>query len=335
MPKVSVIVPVYNAEKTLTRCLDSIVGQTYKDMEIILVNDGSSDSSRTICEKYCSEHIFFRLINQINLGPGTARNTGIDNVKGKYISFIDADDYVESTMIEEMVNVAEKNQAEMVICNYYQEFAGKVREHKYKYESGLYEGESVRKIAIELISDVSDTRIPPYSWVRMILRDVLKNPKIRYAPGIVRSEDYYLYVQVHFRINRLYLLTDKHLYHYMEVGESVTHSYVKNYWELVKEIYLGLQQCLPKEREIEERLNTMLLQRCLVALNNSSRCDNKGFFKKEVHEITRDKLLNSVIRNMEAKEGISRFGIFYMLILIHAYFVVYWRYMIKYHRRKR
>ena len=230
MSKVSIIIPVYNAEKTLCRCLDSLVVQTYEDVEIILVNDGSVDSSRNICETYRDKYSQIILINQENAGPATARNVGIDSASGKYISFVDADDYVECGMIEEMVNAAETNHAEMVICGYDQEHSGVIVKHEYKYDAGLYVGEGARKIAIDLISDVSAKRIPPYSPVRMILKDVLENPQIRYAKGMIRSEDYYFFVQLHFRIKRLYLLGDKPLYHYIEVSNSVTHRYVPKYW---------------------------------------------------------------------------------------------------------
>lgn len=223
IPKVTVIVPVYNAESTLVRCLDSLVEQTYESKEILLVNDGSKDGSQKICEQYSQLWGYITLINQENAGPATARNTGIDLAKGKYIYFVDADDYVEKDILECMVSAAEAHDAEMVICGYYQESNGKKLEHKFKYDSGLYEGPDSRSIAIELINDVSETRIPPYSWVRMVRRDVFENPRIRYPDGIIRSEDYYFYVQVHFRIKRLYLLVDEPLYHYMEVSNSVTH----------------------------------------------------------------------------------------------------------------
>ena len=100
MSKVSIIIPVYNAEKTLCRCLDSLVVQTYEDVEIILVNDGSVDSSRNICETYRDKYSQIILINQEYAGPDTARNVGIDSASGKYISFVDADDYVEKNLLE-------------------------------------------------------------------------------------------------------------------------------------------------------------------------------------------------------------------------------------------
>ena len=331
MSKVSIIIPVYNAEKTLCRCLDSLVVQTYEDVEIILVNDGSVDSSRNICETYRDKYSQIILINQENAGPATARNVGIDSASGKYISFVDADDYVECGMIEEMVNAAETNHAEMVICGYDQEHSGVIVKHEYKYDAGLYVGEGARKIAIDLISDVSAKRIPPYSPVRMILKDVLENPQIRYAKGMIRSEDYYFFVQLHFRIKRLYLLGDKPLYHYIEVSNSVTHRYVPKYWSSVKKIYHGLLEKLPEDEGIKRRLGVMLVQRSLIALNNVSRKKSKDMFRKELYEIILDEDLNYVIFKMNT---ISYLKSYIWLMSNHVYLIIYWRYLLKIYRNK-
>ena len=331
MSKVSIIIPVYNAEKTLCRCLDSLVVQTYEDVEIILVNDGSVDSSRNICETYRDKYSQIILINQENAGPATARNVGIDSASGKYISFVDADDYVECGMIEEMVNAAETNHAEMVICGYDQEHSGVIVKHEYKYDAGLYVWEGARKIAIDLISDVSAKRIPPYSPVRMILKDVLENPQIRYAKGMIRSEDYYFFVQLHFRIKRLYLLGDKPLYHYIEVSNSVTHRYVPKYWSSVKKIYHGLLEKLPEDEGIKRRLGVMLVQRSLIALNNVSRKKSKDMFRKELYEIILDEDLNYVIFKMNT---ISYLKSYIWLMSNHVYLIIYWRYLLKFYRNK-
>ncbi|MEQ2912128.1 glycosyltransferase family 2 protein [Butyricimonas faecihominis] len=331
MSKVSIIIPVYNAEKTLCRCLDSLVAQTYEDIEIILVNDGSVDSSRNICETYKDKFSQISLINQKNAGPATARNVGIDCASGKYISFVDADDYVECNMIEEMVRAAETSHAEMVICGYNQEHSGIIVKHEYKYDSGLYVGEEAKKIAIDLISDVSAKRIPPYSWVRMILKDSLENPKIRYTEGMIRSEDYYLFVQLHFRVKRLYLLADKPLYHYMEIDNSVTHRYVPNYWTSVKEIYCGLLEKLPEDEEIKKRLGVMLMQRSLVALNNVSKKKSKDMLRKELYEIVLDEDLNFVISKMNDTSYLKSYV---WLMSNHAYLIIYWRYLLKFYRNK-
>jgi len=99
---ISVIVPVYNVEPYLKRCLDSILSQTYKNLEIILINDGSTDNSGEICEEYSKKDKRIRLIHQINKGAASARNVGLNIVKGSYITFVDSDDYIECDMLEKL-----------------------------------------------------------------------------------------------------------------------------------------------------------------------------------------------------------------------------------------
>ena len=119
IPLVSIVVPIYNAERTLGACLNSILAQTASDYEVVLIDDGSRDRSAAICEKYQAEHKEkIRYIRQENSGPATARNKGIDNSEGKYVSFVDADDTIAPNMIQLMTDAAEQHQVDMVICAY-------------------------------------------------------------------------------------------------------------------------------------------------------------------------------------------------------------------------
>lgn len=115
--KVSVVVPVYNVEKYLKRCLDSIINQTYKNIEIILVNDGSKDNSRDICEEYEKNFDNIILINQGNGGLSAARNTGLKYVKGEAVTFVDSDDWLELDAIEYYVDSMKKYNVDMVVTN--------------------------------------------------------------------------------------------------------------------------------------------------------------------------------------------------------------------------
>ena len=112
---VSVIVPVYNVEKYLRQCLDSIVGQTLKDIEIICVDDGSTDSSRQILEEYEKKDKRIKIISQMNKGAGAARNNGLSVAQGKYLSFLDSDDFFESDMLESAYKKAEEDKADFVV----------------------------------------------------------------------------------------------------------------------------------------------------------------------------------------------------------------------------
>ena len=118
---ISIIVPVYKAEPFLRKCLDSLINQTYKDIEIILIDDGSPDKSGEICNHYVKIDKRIKVIHQENGGVSVARQTGLDAAKGEYIIHADPDDWVEPTMCEELLKIASNEDADMVICDFWTE----------------------------------------------------------------------------------------------------------------------------------------------------------------------------------------------------------------------
>lgn len=143
MIKVSVIIPVYNVEKYLRQCMDSIVGQTLQEIEIICVNDSSTDSSLSILEEYAAQDERVRVITQKNAGAGAARNTGMAAASGKYLSFLDSDDFFERDMLEKAYALAEEDQADFVV-----------------YKSDQYHTEKEEFNAVSWV--VREKEIPPY-----------------------------------------------------------------------------------------------------------------------------------------------------------------------------
>ena len=125
---ISIIIPVYNAEKWLHRCVDSVLCQTYYDFEIILVDDGSIDGSAKICDEYAKKDRRIKVVHKKNEGVSSARQIGIENVHGDYVIHIDADDYIENDMLEKMYEVATQHNSDVVICDYYEVYQ---RERKY------------------------------------------------------------------------------------------------------------------------------------------------------------------------------------------------------------
>lgn len=120
MPKVSVIIPIYNVEKYVKQCLDSIINQTLTDIEIICINDGSSDNSINILNEYAQKDERIKIISQVNQGQGVARNNGIKVATGEYIGFVDPDDFIDLSMYEKMYKVAKSNDVDLIECTYRQ-----------------------------------------------------------------------------------------------------------------------------------------------------------------------------------------------------------------------
>ena len=117
--KISVILPIYNAEKTIKHMLDCLRVQTMPDFEVIMIDDGSTDSSSVICDEYAKKDSRFKAIHQLNAGVSAARQTGLENAQGGYIIHADADDWIEPAMLEELYNKAIKENADVVICDFY------------------------------------------------------------------------------------------------------------------------------------------------------------------------------------------------------------------------
>ena len=118
MPKISIIVPVYNVEQYINRCIDSLLGQTLKDIEIILVDDGSPDQCPQICDEYARKDSRIKVIHKKNNGLGYARNSGLELATGEYIAFVDSDDYVNINMYEKLYNETINNNFDIVYCGF-------------------------------------------------------------------------------------------------------------------------------------------------------------------------------------------------------------------------
>lgn len=185
-PLISIIVPVYNCENYLSRCIESIINQTYKNIEIILVNDGSTDSSGAICLNYQASDNRIVYLHQENRGQSSARNAGLDVSKGEYIGFADSDDYLQPDMIEQMYLCALKHNADMVACNHHQEL-----------ESGerlLTESSEVSQIfnsSQAMKSMFIDNKISAAVWDKLFSRNLIQ--EIRFPVGYVCEDIPFVY----------------------------------------------------------------------------------------------------------------------------------------------
>lgn len=153
MKKISVVIPVYNVEKYLSECLDSVIYQTYKNLQIILVDDGSTDSSGKICDEYAEKDDRITVVHQSNAGAGAAKNTGLKLIDGDYFSIIDSDDYIELDMYEKMVNSLEKYNSDIAQCLFRNVFVNDSFDRKYKIKGNYPKVLTSKKFLSELLYD--------------------------------------------------------------------------------------------------------------------------------------------------------------------------------------
>ena len=208
---ISLIVPVYNTSNYLLECLESISKQTLKEIEIICINDGSTDNSLNILKDYQKKDKRIIIIDQKNKGLSGARNSGLDIAKGKYIGFIDSD-YINPSMYETMYKAITKYRTDIVICNYHINTNGKITTHS-KKKSYLIRNKT--KYIKELLED---NNIQNYVWSRLYKKELFKN--IRFAEGKV-LEDIYLSSDLLDKINTAYYIS-KPLYYYRNRENSIS-----------------------------------------------------------------------------------------------------------------
>lgn len=208
MPKVSVIVPFYNVEKYIEKCLESLVNQTLEDIEIILVNDGSKDDSLDIAKKFIQKFpnkIIY--LEKENGGLSDARNYGIPHAKGEYIAFLDSDDYIEKDMYKDMYEIAQKEKSDMVECDFYWEFPNKMKK-------------SVGQLYYEKKEMLEKIRV--VAWNKLIKRELLENEEIRFPKGYRYEDVEFTYKLVPF-LDKVSFLKKTYI-HYIQREGSITNS---------------------------------------------------------------------------------------------------------------
>lgn len=196
--KISVIVPVYNAEKYLELCIQSICNQTYENIEIILVNDGSTDGSLSICKHYVKKDSRIKLINQENSGSSIARNTGLDNATGNIISFVDSDDYIKEHMFETMLNLMITHKLDVVEI-----------ERNAKSDHKRFDNSFIIENQVEAAERIIKTTAFQV-WKRIYKRSLIND--MRFIPNIIHQDAFYT-IDVLNRINKIGFLNSP-LYHY-------------------------------------------------------------------------------------------------------------------------
>lgn len=217
-PMVSIIVPVYNAEKTLRRCVDSILNQEYEDFELLLVDDGSSDASREICDGYAAADRRVAVIHKENSGVSDARNKGIDMAEGKYLQFVDSDDWIARDATKRFVRAAARDEADMVIADFYRTVGDRISHKGDIEEEGAL---SLEEFAACMMENPADFYYGVL-WNKLYRKDLVEAHGLRMNGEISWCEDFMFNLEYMRHVNVISVLRAPVYYYVKTKGSLVT-----------------------------------------------------------------------------------------------------------------
>jgi Glycosyltransferases involved in cell wall biogenesis len=286
LPQISVVVPVYNVEKYLRECLDSLANQTFEDFEVICVNDGSDDSSPDILEEYASEDERFKIVSQENKGLSGARNTGMNYIKGRYLLFLDSDDWLELNALELLYNHANALNSEMVIFPY----------RYFNQETKQYEENDFTKLNM-FDSSVDNKNfnyknIPetvfriPHESIKLYDVKTLKKLAVKFPEGL-NYEDAYFFYKIFFKLNKVSIIRTP-IYNYRIRNDSICTTGTEKSFDIFK-ILTSIKNFL-KEDEIYESFKDEFILFTVI---------NLKFVYLRLDERFRDRYLEKIKKNYE------------------------------------
>lgn len=293
---ISVIVPIYNAEKYLKRCIESIINQTYKNMEIILINDGSKDNSKKICNEFLEKDCRIKLINKENEGVSAARNYGINVAIGKYISFVDADDWLEKNFLLEMYNKLKEYNVDYVTCGYNRAYDNCVKMLNNDLKEELV---SPNEYIIKILNVQNGYG---FAHMKLIRKNAIGN--IRFNTNISVGEDAFFNIQLCKKIDK-FLIYNKALYNYYFNQNSVVRNYDKNYCNK----YLNSMNLMNSyirnnylDSEVIQNLyNYIAYHILLICVNYCYHPENNNKSIKLIREVCNIELFKKSIKNSNYK----------------------------------
>ncbi len=299
-PKISIIVPCYNAQDYISKCVDSIINQTYKYIEIILIDDGSSDNTKRIIENYATKDKRIIVISKDNGGISETRNLGIQKAEGKYLMFIDNDDWIDHNTCELALLEIEKNDADVLMWSYIREYTGKsikkiiYKEDKiifdksdvlnklYRHQIGLYKEELSQPENTDALSPV---------WTKLYKASLIKDNNISFYNSTIigPSEDGLFNLEI-FNHAKKVVYISKYFYHYLKINSgSYTKNYKANLHSQWNEVFKLIETNIQKNNLSDDFYEAFNNKKCLSIIGlglNVCQSDKNNFKKiKELKSI--------------------------------------------------
>ena len=330
-PQVSIIVPAYNVENYIERCLNSLVNQTFKDIEIITINDGSTDKSLELINKYVKEDIRVSVIDLGDEGVSYCRNLGVEKANGKYIMFVDSDDWIDSNMIEAMYKKAEENKLDLVMCSYIREFKDHSKEKRFNlpeeiiYKEDKVKNELLRKLVGPVKEELSNPEMLDALgtvWGKLYRTDILKENKIKFVDlkEIGSAEDT-LFNIFTFNYLKKVMFLNKPMYHYWRDNpKSVTSQYNSKLKEQRKVFFKYISDFIKEnnfgqvfEEALNNRICTSVLGLGLIECSKNNKISRINKIKN-IKKIINEEYIRNAYKNLELKYFSIHWRIFYFFI---------------------
>lgn len=329
--KVSIIVPIYNVEKYLRRCMDSLLGQTLREIEIIMVDDESPDNCPTLCEEYTAKYANIKVVHKRNGGLGYARNSGLEVAEGDYVAFIDSDDFVGLDMFKSLYEYGTQHHCDAVFCGYniYRD-----REHIRKMQENvdyiLYRNENVRQVLLDMVGPEpeyhSDVKLLMSVWRAIYSRKVIEDNKLRFV-----SERTYIAEDIMWHMDFLPCckcigMIPQTYYYYCENGTSLTRAYRADRFN--KELFLyhtqetRLVNAGFTEDEFRVRLNRQLLMKVRACISQQVEYIKQlGFIaaRRNIGKIVMTDEVQTIIRSYPYRLLPLRHRFFFLMLKFRLY----------------
>lgn len=307
---VSVVLPIYKVEKYLDRCISSVVSQTYSNLEIILIDDGSPDNCPQICDIWAKKDSRIKVIHKENQGLGMARNTGIDHATGSYICFFDSDDSVAPDTIATCIAAAREHNAELVVFGHDDVTPDMqlLDTHIPNPPQKLFTGEEITKklLPISVYSNLKtgeDWNMVMSSWNKLYSMDVIRRSGWRFASEReIISEDFYSLTELYGHLNSVYVL-DRAFYHYTVNNGSLSRSYRPDRFERIKLFYeamVALSEKMGLEDVLEQPVKGVTFGITVGAMKLIVASD-LGLQRRysELRKIVKDDFLHKLIKGTD------------------------------------
>lgn len=306
-PKVSIIVPIYNVELYLDRCIKSILGQVYKDFEIILVDDGSPDKCPQMCDEYAMQYDCIRVIHKKNGGLSSARLAGFDDARGEYILFIDSDDYIDEWMVQKLVTAIEKEQADLALCGYNTVCNGQIEAKKLPYQTSIIDGREniISDYILPLIGDSEkEINIPGFLCIRLLKKALIQRHYFK-SERKYFLEDHVFDLYYGDLINKIAVVNES-LYYYCVNRASLSNCYRKNKWQMYSNLYQFFLKYMNERKIIDKdkRLDNFVVEAIFLSVDNAVLAGNYVAYKTELALILNDSLADKLIGHATSK-GLS------------------------------